>query len=183
MKVEAVPEFFKDLKNLGSLKHKYYEVRAWFRYHFKKDFLHVLKVVLKSYPWDETYLYYIEQAKILEMMNYHKKQQMFVGWEQVVRDMQICYNLIEIFTEKKPLFHYTGDLKFVPVDNSENVEIKSDNLVYHCLVNVNTKNVDRFIKCPEEKKWLLYHPHELYIRKAKYLYHKIRLENDGKWWD
>ena len=183
MKVEAVPEFFKDLKNLGSLKNKYYEVRAWFRYHFKKDFLHVLKVVLKSYPWDYAYLYEIEQAKILEMMNYHKKHQRFVGWEQVVRDMQICYNLIDIFTEKKDLFHYTGNLKFVPVENSDSVEIKDDNLVYHCLVNVNTNNVDRFITHPEEKKWLLRHPHELYIKKAKYLYHKIRLENDGKWWD
>ena len=183
MKVEAKPSFFKSLRNIGSIKYKFHSIRAWFRYHFKKDFLHLFKVVLKSYPWDYGYLYDIEQAKILEMMNYHKKHQRFVGWEQVVRNMQICYNLIDIFTEKKPLFHYTGGLNFIPIEGSDNVEVKSDNLVYHCLVNVNTKNVDRFISHPEEKKWLLKHPHELYIKKAKYLYHKIRLENDGKWWD
>lgn len=185
MNVEAAPSFFKSLKNIGSIKDKYYQIRSWFRYHFKKDFRHLLMVVLKSYPWDEMFLYYIEQAKIQEMMNYHKKYQRFVGWEQVVRDMQICYNLIDIFTEKKELFNYTGNLKFVPVENSDNVEIKDDNLTYHCLVNVNTKNADRFLSnIPDDaKKYYIEHPHELYIVKAKYLYHKIRLERDGKWWD
>lgn len=183
MKIEAASSFLKDLQNLDSIKNKFYELRGWFRYHFKKDFLHVLKVVLKSYPWDEAYLYYIEQAKILEMMKYHKKYQRFVGWEQVVRDMQICYKLIDIFTEKVDLFNYEGGLKFVPIEGSDSYEVNGDNLVYHCNVKVNTKNVDRFITNPKEKKWLLLHPHELYERKAKYLYHKIRFEKDEAWWD
>ena len=60
MKVETNQSFFKSLKDIDSIKNKYYHVRAWFKYHFNKDFFRVLKAVLKSYPWDCSFLYYIE---------------------------------------------------------------------------------------------------------------------------
>ena len=185
MKIETNQSFFKSLKDIYSIKNKYYHVRAWFKYHFNKDFFKLLKAVLKSYPWDYAYLYELEQAKIAEMIEYHRKRQHFVGWEEVVRDMEICYNLIDIFLEKKPLFNYDGKMKFIPIKGSDNLEMDGSDLKYHCNIYVNTKNIDRFIGNRHEdiKKYWLEHPHELYILKAKTLYHKIRCEHDSEWWD
>lgn len=183
MKTIATPSFFKSLKNINSLKSKYYHVRSWIKYHFNKDNFNIIKTVLKTYPWDYAYLYKLEKVKIQEMINYHKKHQRFEGWENVVRNMETCCKLIDIVLGETKTFEYTGDVKYIPIENSDNVEINTDSLSYHCMVNVNMKNVDRFCNNEFEKKCFLEHPHELYIRKAKYLYHKIRFENDETWWD
>lgn len=182
MKIKVASSFFESIKKLDSLKSKYRNFKVWIKYHTTRDFINLLKVVLKSYPWDYGYLYEIEQAKIAEMIEYHRKRQFFEGWEQVVRDMEICYKLIDIILDKKKLFHYEGEIQFIPIENSDDVELDGNNLVYHCDIKVNTKNADRFVDS-KISKWYLKHPHELYIEKAKYLYHKIRLERDNYWWD
>ena len=118
------------------------------------------------------------------MIEYHKKANMFVGVEYVIRDMELCVKLIDIFNEDGiNLFHYTGGLKFMPIEGSDDFEVNDDNLQYHCDVKVNMKNIDRFVNNDAEKNMFQNSPHELYIAKAKYLYHKIRLERDGAWWD
>jgi hypothetical protein len=100
MEVKIAPSFFKSITDLDSWKSKVRRIRSWFRFHFNKDFFKLFKVVLKSYPWDEGYLYDIEKAKIEEMRKYHEKQRLFVGVEHVIRDMKICERLIDIFMEK-----------------------------------------------------------------------------------
>ena len=183
MKVEVAPSFLKSLKNIDSLKNKWYQVRAWFKYHFTKDFFNIIKVALKGYPWQESFLYDIEKAKLIEMINYHKKVQRFVGWEYVVRDMQLCVNLIDIFnSDGIGLFEYSGDLQFIQSDD-DNYEVKGDELKYHCNIYVNTHNINRFVDNENLKKYYIDLPHELYILKAKRLYHKIRYEHDAEWWD
>lgn len=182
MKVGVSKSFFDSIKNLDSWKSKYRSFKSWIKYHTTKEFKNLLKVVLKSYPWDYTYLYEIEQAKIAEMIEYHRYHQRFVGWEEVVRDMEICYKLIDIILGKKDLFHYDGDLTYTKLEDG-NYEIgNTPDFKYHCDVKVNTKNADRFVDT-KTRKWYIEHPHELYVEKAKCLYHKIRLEHDGEWWD
>ena len=183
MKVEVAPSFIESLKNIDSLKNKYYQIKAWFRYHFTKDFFKVLKSVLKSYPWQESFLYDIEKEKLNEMANYLEKENRFVGVEYVVRDIRLCIKLIDIMQNETALFHYDGDLTFKRIKNSDNYEVNhTPDFKYNCNVYVNTKNIDRF--CVEkEKEFILNSPHELYLRKAKYLYHKIRYERDNQWWD
>lgn len=187
MKVTATNSFFKSLKRIGSFKSKYYAVRAWFKYHFTKNNFNIIKTVLKGYPWDYGYLYELEKAKIKEMADYIEKRKMFVGWEQVVRDMRICINLIDIFTEKRDLFHYDGKVKYVPYKENNSAEelyeIDTSDLKYYIKVYVNTKNAKRFLREEQIDFCTNKHPHELYIAKAKALYHKIRLERDGSWWD
>lgn len=156
----------------------------WFVYHFfNKNFRSLRRVLMRSWPWDEGYLYELEQAKIREMRMYHQYHKRFVGVEYVIRDMKLCESLIDIFTEKYLLFHYDRDVTDCMLKgNGSNVQTPK----YICDVRVNTKNIDRFIdpNTPTNiRQYYVEHPHELYILKAKHLYHKIRLENDGTWWD
>lgn len=154
----------------------------WCHMHFCKESWALLWQWFKGYPWDSSFLLDLEQAKLKEMIAYHKKRKFFVGWEQVVRDMQICVSLIDIINEKKSLFTYTGNTEFSEPNEQGEVEWLPGNLEYHCLVKVNTKNTLRFV----DKKHLDFykrHPHELYIQKAKALYYKIRYEKTDQWWD
>lgn len=183
--MSKIKEFFED--TWDSVKSRWNSFTHWIRYHVNKDFCRILKTVLSGFPWDETYLYELEYVKIQEMMNYHKRTQRFVGWEKVVRDMQICLNLIDIITEKKDLYDYSGDCEFVPVEGNPDLHEFKGNMTYKCLVNVNLKNHKRFCLyrgyTEADTELINRHPHELYIRKAKYLYHKIRMERDIEWWD
>ena len=165
MELQANKSFFKSLKRIRSLGEKFKKVRLWCIYHiFNKDFNKLHKALMKSYPWDWAFLYDLEKAKIEEMCKYHEKHQRFEGWEYVVRDMKLCMKLIDIFTGKISLFHYDGDFK------------------YNCDVYVNTKNIDRFCENENQKKYFLEYPDNLYAKKAKNLYHKIRMERDEMWW-
>ena len=168
---------------MKTLKDIWWNLRSRLKYHTTKDFRNIIKTVREGYPWDEGYLYDLERAKLVEMRNYHQKRQWFDGWERVVRDMSICINLIDIFTEKYLLFHYDRDVM--------DCLLKGDGSTvpfpkYICDVKVNVKNADRFLDpdTPDNvRQYYIEQPHELYILKAKHLYHKIRLERDGEWWD
>ena len=183
MKVKATSSFLESLKNLDSLKNKWYRIEGWFRYHFTKDFWRIILTALKGYPWQDNFLYELERSKIQEMMNYHKKKQRFVNVEYVIRDMQICLNLIDIMMNEESFYDYDGNIYFTKSEDGY-YEIKStDDFKYKCLINVNLKNIDRFIIDEKAKQYYIEHPHELYLLKAKYLYHKIRYEHDSEWWD
>ena len=184
MKVIATQSFLDSIKNLNSLKNKWYQVRAWFKYHFTTDFFNIIKTAFKGYPWQESFLYDLERAKLVEMINYHKKVQRFVGWEYVVRDMELCVRLIDIFnSDGIDLFEYLGDLDFIEQTDDGTYEVDGSDLKYHCKIYVNFSNIDRFVSNECLKKYYIDAPHELYILKAKRLYHKIRYERDAEWWD
>lgn len=186
MKVETAPSFFKSLKSVLSPKAAIRERLYHIRYRRSKGYKKVLKTLKNGYPWDYAYLYFLEKAKIEEIRDYIAKHKRFVGWENAVRDMNICINLIDIFMEKKELYKYNGldTMKFVKIEGSDNYEMKFDTEPeYVCLVNVNTKNAKRFVKNKAEEEYMLKNPHLLYIEKARALYHKIRLEKDQHWWD
>ena len=119
------------------------------------------------------------------MLNYHEKNKRFEGWEIVVRDMRICISLIDIFTERRNLFHYDydGDIVFKPIGDDDYELTNTPDFEYHCDVKVNLKNLSRFVDNKNMFKFYEKSPHEFYILKAKTLYHKIRLEHDGEWWD
>lgn len=174
------------------IKRAYYTVRSWFRYTFDKEHMALVKEALNGRPWDQSFLFGLEYKKIKEMMEYHKRARKFEGVEEVIRDMGICLSLIEIFTGERDLFHYTGKLVFVPADEKYNestgeeglMEIKeSPDFKYHCDVKVNLKNVSRFVPDEKMQEFYIKSPHELYVLKARYLYHKIRYEKEEYWWD
>lgn len=170
----------------------YYSIRSWFRYTFNKYHVKLVNEAFKGRPWDEGFLIDLEAAKIREMVDYHQRVQRFEGVEYVIRDMKLCLSLIEIFTGKRDIFHYTGKLEFVEADKETEKDLgekglfelkESPDFKYHCDVVVNTKNADRFVNDKRTINFYLEHPHELYELKARYLYHKIRFEREEEWWD
>lgn len=182
MEKTSTPSFIERLRKRLSRPGKLSDAWYWMRYHFSGDFIKLLKTVLKGYPWDVHYLYDLEKAKIEEMSRYHEKYHTKYGYRHTIRDMKICMSLIEIFSEQRELFHYTGQTREVPIEGTDCVEIETGDLQYHCDVHVNTRNICRFLdgECLE---WGLRHPHELYMIKARKLYFKIREERDPEWWD
>ena len=185
MKVEASQTFFDSLKSINSLKSKWYSFREWFKYHFNKENNNLMKTAWKGRPWDCGFLYELEKAKLQEMIAYHEKHKRYVGVEDDIKWMELCIKLIDIFTEKELLFDYTGDIKWIPLEDG-NYEMDGSEMVYHCLVNVNVKNAERFIPLGKNNPQIDYwktRPHEIYRLKAKSLYHKIRNEKDDAWWD
>lgn len=188
MKVTVAPSFLKSLRKIGTLRSKFNGVIYWIKVHTKKRFLRVLKTALSGYPFDHIYLIELEKAKLNEIADYLEESDRFVGVEFAVRDIRICCNLIDIFTGKRVLFHYDGDLKFVESDKKDEngkplMELNGDDLKYSCDVKVNIKNASRFVKDEKFIKFYTEHPHELYELKARYLYHKIRYEREQEWWD
>ena len=119
------------------------------------------------------------------MIKWHEEKQRFVGVEYVIRDMRLCLSLIDIFTDKRELFHFTGKLLSEPVEGEDGTYriVESPDFKYHCNVNVNLGNISRFVPKEEERGFYEKHPDEFYKLKARYLYHKIRFNNEITWWD
>ena len=162
----------------------YYKVRYFFKYKLGKPHRHLVKEAFKGEPWDHSYLYSLERAKIEEMIAWHTEKQRFVGVEQVIHDMKICLSLIDIILGKRELSHIEGKLLSVPTEEKGMYKIvESPDFKLVVDVYTNTKNIDRFVKTEKEKEIYLKHLDELYVLKARHLYHKIRCERDQTWWD
>ena len=154
----------------------------WCKYHFTKDFFRILKKVLKSYPFDYGYMYEIEKAELQERWNYFNKTRRFEGVEYVLRDIKICISLLEIICGERDLMTMDGEMKFIDIDDNTS-QLDCSDLKYTCNVNVNLKNIDRFVPVKKHQKMYISYPDELYLLKAKHLYYKIRAEKSDYWWD
>ena len=156
-------------------------VRYWLKTHlFSRHFWKKIKILCQTRPYDFWGLYKIEQATIRELWETIKDDDIYVGVEYDVRDMKICERLLDIMMDDKvSLFHF---------NRLNDFECRSDGVVvfnpqYICDVKVNTKNVKRFAKNKVLEEYYVKYPHELYIEKARRLYHKIRYERDTAWAD
>ena len=167
MKIVAAQSFFKSLNRYFGIRRKIDEFRGWFRYHFTKGYWKLFKTVLQSYPFDHSYLLELEKVKIIEMADYIEKAARYEGYEKDVKYMRIAAKLIDIITQQVDLFHYDGELKFIPLEDG-NYEINSDDLKYVCHVNVNIRNINRFFDEKESIEYYKERKHEVYIRKARY---------------
>jgi hypothetical protein len=133
-------------------------------------------------PWDWYYLLNLERCKIREMMNYIDKTRRFVGYQTVIRDMQICIKLIDIVLEEDiPYKAWLHQSYGHPVKDFELLEeIKFPKYI-------NTKNRHRFLRkdflngsYPNIFNSLLTEYRKV---KALALYNKIRTYTLFSWWD
>lgn len=144
--------------------HLFRNLIHWFKYHTTKGFFHILSTALKSYPYDSLYLYDLEKAKLLEMIQHFKTEEMhFEETPHIIKEMELAVKLIDIFTEETPIVSTTKN----PITGK---------LENQLIPKVNTRNAHRFYPSATIS------PYFLYILKAKSLYHKIRTYWDSSWW-
>lgn len=166
---------------------KYWSCRSWIKYHLRRRFFNIVKTCLKTYPWDYSYLYQIEEAKLKEMLDYHKNSHIVCeeSRQQKIRTIQWALNMLHIIQNESDYFDYRGGIKFELIEDKDDdgkplYRANMDDLEYIQKCKVNIQNYKRF-NLP--KNIIDLHPHELYVEKARYLYHKIRLNYEQIWWD
>lgn len=152
--------------------------RYWCRLCINKRHFHVVKEATKGYPFDYAYLYNLEYAKLKEMLRYHETSKVPVCDKerlQVKRSLQFAISMMDIFMDDSNLYEskHIGPL----LDKEGKFNARS--MRYNCKVKVNTRNGDRFCSKSLYSKF----PHELYVEKARYLYHQIRYRYECSWWD
>ncbi|MBP5722805.1 MAG: hypothetical protein J6X18_04435 [Bacteroidales bacterium] len=162
----------------------YYSLRYFFRHTLGKHHMNVVKTAFNGDPWDEGYLLELEYAKIKEMREWQKEKDRYVGVEFTVRDMDICLSLLEIMMGKRIPFHIEGKLLSEPTGEEGMYRIV-ESPDFKCVtdVYVNARNADRFVKNEKVRDFYLRHLDELYVLKARHLYHKIRADREEGWWE
>lgn len=138
-------------------------------------------------PWDFGYLLKLEQYKIREMSKFISKHQRHVGWENHVRDLNLCDKLISIILEednpsKRFLRKFAGfEIKTFKNDRGT-YTLDTSNWVTPTFDHyVNIRNAERFNV--EIIPNLIEHQKAgLRVTKALYLYNKIRSYKMFSWW-
>lgn len=161
--------------------------------HFIKNMWKLVKIALfnkvkyktvdetiNGYSFDFGYLYNLELAKLKEMVDYFTKYGISADNDKYIRQMKLAIRLLEIIIEEDGFYYqWPSDTE---VDDIKS--LKKDLPKYICTVKINTKNADRFVRNEKEKDFYINrYPHELYLLKAKYLYHKLRNDFEQTWWD
>jgi hypothetical protein len=143
----------------------------------------VIDEAINSYSFDYAYLYNIEKKKMIEMREYFKENGISENNEKIIKLIDLAIKLIEIANEETDTFGYRFLDKVYSNEKVTPGDINLDD-EYYCKVNVNLKNWKRFFDDNEfMARYLPKCPHELYIKKAQYLYHKIRYYFEQYWWD
>ena len=134
-------------------------------------------------PWDWHYLLNLERCKIKEIMNYINKTKRFVGYQTVVRDMQICIKLIDIVLEEDAYYkswlnqNYGKSLKdlkyFEETPFSKYINVKNANRFLKPINYVSDPNKRIYLSLLIEYRKV----------KALSLYIKIRTYKMFSWWD
>nr|WP_302618594.1 hypothetical protein [uncultured Prevotella sp.] len=155
----------------------------------KKHWQLIKQAAFHTYPFEYGHFYWLQRTQIEEQIEYYKHGHIATTetYEPIVRWLKIAIKLHDImFDHDVDLFEYEGEMEFVPIDDGKFYKMKDDNVKYHCLVKVNMKNLDRYLKLSHNQKakdWYIEHPHELYQLKAWYLYHKLLAYHAQTWWD
>lgn len=142
----------------------------------------VVDNAINGYSFDFGYLYELEYSKLEEMLHYFEKYGLSTDNDNIIRQIKLAMKLLNIIREEDcNLFDFVYKPK--PY-NSEEKKVKLlEDMEYVCNVNVNLKNAKRFAIDDKHVEVFNRWPHELYLTKARYLYHKLRYNFEQYWWD
>lgn len=158
--------------------------------HFIKNMWKLVKIALfnkvkyktvdeaiNGYSFDFGYLYNLELAKLKEMVDYFSKYGISADNDKYIKQIKLAIKLLQIVINEEG-YHFEHNI------DGEKTGKFTDMNKYVCDVDVNVKNAHRFVKNETERYFYVEHyPHELYLLKAKYLYHKLRDYFEQTWWD
>lgn len=133
------------------------DIKRWLKY---------WKVIRNTYDFDYESILEVEKHQLTQLRNYIAKFKSSMSWKDDDRRMKLALKLLNIALEQDDslLFNNSG---------------------YKLNVYVNTRNYSRFIKCSENFKNIdsdLFKD-TLRVKKAWYLYNKLRYYWLKSWWD
>ena len=128
-----------------------------------------------GFDFDYSYLLALELDKLRNMRDFIAAKGMSIHHRYTAQTIDRAIRVLEAYLNKDTFtYHCKTDID----GNAYWGEGE-----YKCLVNVNLKNIHRFIKHPDAVKYAEDQPHELYHVKALSLYHKLREHYMATWWD
>lgn len=156
------------------------------------------RILAKDKDWDWCFLLVLEKKKLQRMRDYLSEARRHVGWEQNVRELNICIRLIDIITEEDSTYktwikrRYIGEMKWKKREDGcfELLDAGIDNSVsFPCYIN--TRNERRFFRDEPIKNARKYgnegaaQTYSVSLRKLKamHLYNLIREYKMWEWWD
>ena len=157
---------------------------------FNKFFRNVRNVIrwiptlYKDREWDYSFMLEIEQKKLKNMIKWYEQNDYgnSTSGPITVKQMELAVRLLDIILEKENFWSidYPEDYAFV-VDHTYNPLPKTSFVIDKY---INTKNYKRFFSwlndnAMKSPSWKI----DLRIRKAWYLYNKLREQYMMNWWD
>jgi hypothetical protein len=164
---------------------------------FKKGLINLYKwlpIVWKDRDYDHSYVLDILKFKLEEMSKYTTSRKYHSGWEQHVRDMNICISLIDKLNDyyETEYFDYIDEsFEFVPIEGSTSYTLESEvlrdnldeffaknKLLYKKVVEqLKSKNLDN------DRSYIAIRICRLKHSKAKRLLFNILNDQLESWWD
>lgn len=133
----------------------------------------LIKSAMQFQPWDYGFLLDIEKQALIKMRDYFETSDIAVGDDLVYRDLKLAIKLLEIATDEVSALQYKNQ----DWSNLRNYVRSTES---YLTVYVNPKNYQRFIEVKPESDFLL---NVLRVKKAWYLYNKLRYYRMEEWWN
>ena len=157
---------------------------------FNKFFRNVRNVIrwiptlYKDREWDYSFMLEIEQKKLKNMIMWYEQNDYghSVLGHRIVREMKLAVSLLDIILEKENFWSIDYPEGYEFVVNHTYKPLPETSFVIDKYIN--TKNYKRFFSwlndnAMKSPSWKI----DLRIRKAWYLYHKLREQYMMSWWD
>ena len=143
-----------------------------------------IPTLYKDREWDYSFMLEIEQKKLKNMIKWYEQNDYgnSTSGPMTVKQMKLAVRLLDIILEKENFWSidYPEDYEFV-VDHKYQPLSETSFVIEKY---INTKNYKRFFSwlndsAMKSPSWKI----DLRIRKAWYLYHKLREQYMMNWWD
>lgn len=149
-----------------------------------KNVIRWIPILYKDREWDYSFMLEIEQKKLKNMIKWYEQNDYGISTSGLitVKQMKLAVRLLDIILEKEKFwsidypegYEFVVDHKYKPLPETSFVIDKY----------INTKNYKRFFSwlndnAMKSPSWKI----DLRIRKAWYLYHKLREQYMMNWWD
>ena len=145
--------------------------------HFTRYKWGIIKESFKTQPYDYSYLLMLEKVKLNEMYHYFKNSDISYEDPRIAKDIKLAISLLDIIDQTKDTFEFKSTY------NTEGDNLTVGGTTYKCLVNVNMRNLKRFIPTNGDDTLYKAWPDILYTEKAKRLYYKLLQERLDTWWN
>ena len=149
-----------------------------------KNIIRWIPTLFKDREWDYAFMLEIEQRKLKNMIKWYEQHDYghSVSGHRIVREMKLAISLLDIILEKENFWSIDYPEGYEFVVNHTYKPLPDTSFVIDKYIN--TRNYKRFFPLLNDNAInQSVCKIDLRIRKAWYLYHKLREQYMMNWWD